>query len=116
MDHEMNPQERAGGAAVAQRFGAAVAPACATRTIRLLTLVEADVISGSAKAVVELAHEAARQLPGLPQLDISAVTFVRGQKPNQLVSTLRGIGVTVETVEESGAFDPRILPQLRRIF
>ena len=78
-----------------------------------MAMIEAQSITGSAKAVVEFAREAARGRPGLPEIDLSILTFDRGQNENVLTKTIRDIGTPLDVIFERGRFDTNIIPQLR---
>jgi glycosyltransferase involved in cell wall biosynthesis len=52
-------------------------------------------------------------------VDLKVVTFIRKRQcdeTNQFISTARALGVSVETVDETGPFDLSVLPKLRQIF
>lgn len=83
--------------------------------IRVLATVEAHNISGSAKAVLEFAKEAARDYIGFPKIDLSILTFDRGQGENSLTEAIRKIGTPLDVVFERGPFDSHIIPQLRSL-
>src|SRR5579862_2982989 len=81
--------------------------------IRVLAMLEANNISGSAKAVLEFAKEAARGHKGFPKIDLSILTFDRGQGENCLTKTIRDIGTPLDTVFERRQFDSNVVPELR---
>ena len=83
--------------------------------IRVLAMLEARSISGSAKAVLEFAKEAACGYPGCQRIDLSIVTFDRGQGENCLTEAIRGIGTPLDIVSERRRFDTLVIPQLRSI-
>ena len=84
-------------------------------TIRVLAMVEAHSISGSAKAVLEFAKEAIRGQTALPRVDLSIMTFSRGPAENSLTAAIRNTGVPLDIVSESGRFDTGVIPQLRAL-
>ena len=84
-------------------------------TIRVLAMVEAHSISGSAKAVLEFAKEAIRGQTALPRVDLSIMTFSRGSAENSLTAAIRNTGVPLDIVSESGRFDPGVIPELRAL-
>jgi glycosyltransferase involved in cell wall biosynthesis len=78
-----------------------------------MAMLEAQSITGPAKAVLEFAREAAHGRPGLPEIDLSILTFDRGQGENYLTKTIRGMGMPLDVIYERGRFDMNIIPQLR---
>jgi glycosyltransferase involved in cell wall biosynthesis len=85
------------------------------KDIRVLAMLEANNISGSAKAVLEFAREAARGYAGLPKIDLSIATFDRGQGENCLTQSIRDAGTPLDIVFERRRFDSRVIPELRSI-
>lgn len=81
--------------------------------IRVLAMLEAHSVSGSAKAVLEFAKEAAHGYPDLPKIDLSILTFDRRQGENQLTRTIRDIGTPLDVIFERFRFDTKVIPQLR---
>src|SRR5207245_11529218 len=78
-------------------------------------MLEAHSISGSAKAVLEFAKEAIRGQTALPRVDLSIMTFSRGQVENSFTTAIRNTGVPLDIVSESGRFDTGVIPQLRAL-
>jgi glycosyltransferase involved in cell wall biosynthesis len=85
------------------------------RNIRVLAMVEANSVSGSAKSVLEFAKEAALGHSGLPKIDLSILTFSRGQCEGCLTEAIREIGTPHDVVFERGRFDTTIISQLRSL-
>ncbi len=83
--------------------------------IRVLAMLEANNISGSAKAVLEFAKEAARGHSGFPKIDLSILTFDRGQGENCLTQAIRDIGTPLDTILERRRFDSKVVPELRSL-
>ena len=83
------------------------------RKIRVLAMLEAHSITGSAKAVLEFAKEAAYGHSGFPKIDLSILTFDRGQGENYLTKAIRDIGTPLDIVFERRRFDTDVIPQLR---
>ena len=83
------------------------------REIRVLAMLEAHSVSGSAKAVLEFAKEAAHGHAGLPKFELSILTFDRGQGENYLTKAIRDIGAPLDIVSERRRFDTNVIPQLR---
>jgi glycosyltransferase involved in cell wall biosynthesis len=82
------------------------------KSIRVVAMLEANSITGSAKAVLEFAKEAIRERPGAPRVELSILNFSRGDTGNSLSAAIRNMGVPLDTVFERGRFDAGILPQL----
>jgi glycosyltransferase involved in cell wall biosynthesis len=85
------------------------------RNIRVLAMIEAENVSGSAKAVLEFAKEAARSYSDSPKIDMSIVTFDRGNGDTHLTKAVRVIGTPLDVVAERGRFDPKVVAQLRSV-
>jgi glycosyltransferase involved in cell wall biosynthesis len=83
------------------------------KTIRVLALLEASTVSGTAKAVLEFAREAARGHSGLPDIELSIATFQRGRGDHPLARAIRETGAGHEILAERRRFDTRVLGQLR---
>jgi glycosyltransferase involved in cell wall biosynthesis len=83
--------------------------------IRVLAMLEAHSISGSAKAVLEFAKEAAREYSDLPTIELSILTFDRGQGENCLTKAIRDIGTPLDIILERRRYDTNVIPQLRSI-
>lgn len=81
--------------------------------IRVLAMLESTSLSGTAKAVLEFAKEAALGHPDLPKIDLSILTFNRGQGENILTKTIREMGTPHDVITEEGPFDRKIISQLR---
>jgi glycosyltransferase involved in cell wall biosynthesis len=82
-------------------------------TIRVLAMIEAHSITGTAKGVLEFAKAAVNGHSELPKIDLSILTFDRGQGENYLTKTIRGIGTPLDIVFERRRFDTNVIPQLR---
>lgn len=83
------------------------------KTIRVLALLEASTVSGTAKAVLEFSREAARGHSGLPDIELSIATFQRGRGDHPLARAIRETGAGHEILAERRRFDTRVLGQLR---
>lgn len=83
--------------------------------IRVLAMLEAQSVTGSAKAVLEFAKEAVHEHPGLPNIELSILTFDRGQGENHLRKAIRAIGTPLDIVFERRRFDTKIISQLRSL-
>ena len=81
--------------------------------MKVLALLEADSISGTAKSVLELGLEAARS-ESVPGLRLSVARFHRGgAEENVLTRELDRAGLRLDTIRESGRFDRAVVPQLQ---
>jgi glycosyltransferase involved in cell wall biosynthesis len=83
---------------------------------RVVAVVEARVVSGPAKNILGFAAR------NRNRVDFTVVTFLRtngdttqGVANNQFVVTARELGLTVELVPETGAFDRSVIAALRQI-
>jgi glycosyltransferase involved in cell wall biosynthesis len=85
------------------------------KDIRVLAMLEAVNVSGSAKAVLEFAKEAARGYCGFPKIELSIVTFDRGPGENCLTKAIREIGVPLDVVSERRRFDTNVVRELRSL-
>ena len=75
-------------------------------------MIEANSITGSAKAVLEFAKEAIRGQPGVPRVELSVVTFCRGDAENCLTAAIRNMRIPLDIVSERGRFDIGVISQL----
>lgn len=82
--------------------------------IRILTILEARSITGPAKAVLEFAREAAKA-GAAPSIELSILTFLRGEPGNSFTSVIREKGIPLEIVSEKRVFDLGVISQLREI-
>jgi glycosyltransferase involved in cell wall biosynthesis len=83
--------------------------------IRIMAMIEAESVTGSAKAVLEFAREASRFQAGFPEFDLSIVTFDRGRGENSLTKAIHDIGTPLDIVAERRRFDTQVIPQLRSV-
>jgi glycosyltransferase involved in cell wall biosynthesis len=82
-------------------------------SIRVMALLEARSVTGSAKAVLEFAREAIRSRPGTPRVELYIVTFRRGGNEDSLINAIRDLRIPLDIVGERRRFDTGIIPQLR---
>jgi glycosyltransferase involved in cell wall biosynthesis len=80
---------------------------------RVLAMLEARSLSGSAKAVLEFAKEASRGYHSAPRIDLSILTFDRGQGESYLTKVIRDLAIPFDVISERGRFDTRVISQLR---
>jgi glycosyltransferase involved in cell wall biosynthesis len=78
-------------------------------------MLEARFISGSAKAVLEFAREAAIGHAGAPKIDLSILVFDRGEGETQVTKAIRDLGISLDIVSERRRFDFSVIGQLRKI-
>lgn len=79
--------------------------------IRVFGLLEAASVTGPAKNLIGFAQRAR------PAVEVTIVTFRRPSVPDQgLLPALERAGIPVRVVNEMRMWDPRVLPQLRRLF
>jgi glycosyltransferase involved in cell wall biosynthesis len=78
-----------------------------------MAMIEATSVTGSAKAVLEFAREAMRDQPGMARVELSILTFCRGNAENGLTAAIRNMQIPLDIVSERGRFDMSIIPQLR---
>lgn len=77
------------------------------KPLRLLAIIEATSITGPARNLLEFAR-----LSSAAGVETTIATFVRTEKESLFTRTTREQGTQLETVEESGAWDPAVLPRL----
>lgn len=87
------------------------------QTIRILALLEATSITGTAKAVLEFAYEAARLEPDTPAVLVSVAIFSRGEPEpkNALTSALERASIPFHVIGERRRFDLGALNRLKEI-
>ena len=88
------------------------------RTLRVVSFLESNFVTGPAKNVLQFAHSARQPDPGegLPAVELSVVTFARPHDgPNGLIDRARRAGLPVHVLEESGPFDLSLLPKVRQL-
>lgn len=86
--------------------------------LRIVSFLESNFVTGPAKNVLQFAHSARQPDPGegLPAVELSVVTFARPHDgPNGLIDGARRAGLFVHVLEESGPFDPSLLPKVRQL-
>jgi glycosyltransferase involved in cell wall biosynthesis len=97
--------------------------------------MEPKTVTGAAKSMLEFCHaarELRQQVPDLPAIETSIVTFDRGpnrvpaanqsrdgtssliQSPNEFVAAARDLGLEVDIIPERARFDLRVIPALRQ--
>jgi glycosyltransferase involved in cell wall biosynthesis len=79
--------------------------------IRVVSLMEAYSVTGPAKNLIRFAVRARSPEPGQRAVDLSFLTFARGEEnaSNHFVQAARAAGIEVDVVPERFRFDPAIL-------
>src|ERR1700694_4813917 len=76
--------------------------------------METSTLSGPAKNLIEFATRAPQARQGLPRVEISILTFTRGDTPsNAFLAAVRDAGLNALVIPERHRFDPQTLPRLR---
>jgi glycosyltransferase involved in cell wall biosynthesis len=83
--------------------------------IRVLVLLDDTVVSGKVKPVLTLANYARENQESRQPLQISMLTFVRGESDPAFVEELRRDGFSIDVVRERRRFDFGVFQQLRAI-
>jgi glycosyltransferase involved in cell wall biosynthesis len=83
--------------------------------IRVLALLDDTVVSGIVKPVLSLARYARENPRPRRALEISMLTFVRGESDPEFVEALRREGFSIDVVRERWRFDLAVFAQLRGI-
>jgi glycosyltransferase involved in cell wall biosynthesis len=86
--------------------------------IKILAVVEARTVNAVAKNMLEF-HRAAnglqQQSVEFPAIELSLVTFDRGNDSAEFVTAARALGLEVDVIPERGRFDLSVISALRRI-
>lgn len=85
--------------------------------LRILALLEATSISGTAKAVLEMAYEARANANGQKGIDLVVANFARGEEKfeNSLTHELNRSQIVYSFIRERSRFDPNVLSQIREL-
>jgi glycosyltransferase involved in cell wall biosynthesis len=85
-------------------------------SIRVVSIMEAQFVTGPAKNLLAFAQRARSALPGVPPVDLSILTYhrVMETKPsdNPFIAAAEQASVPVDVIYERGRFDPTVLPQI----
>ncbi len=81
------------------------------KTIRLLAIIEATSITGPAKNLLRFAKAADSNRFGT-RVELSIITFQRGEKANLFLETAQRAGIETFPVAETGAFDRAVVDRL----
>jgi glycosyltransferase involved in cell wall biosynthesis len=89
---------------------------CEKRRIRVLSIMEADFVTGPAKNLIEFGQRARETDEGLPVVELSVAAYRRGDDPESaFIQAARRAGLTVDVIHEQGRFDRSVIEQFRRI-
>jgi glycosyltransferase involved in cell wall biosynthesis len=85
--------------------------------LRILALLEATSITGTAKAVLEMAYESRADLSSARPVEIYVANFVRGQKDpqNALTQAMQTAQIPFSCVREQRRFDSMVMPQIQSL-
>lgn len=83
------------------------------QSIRVLTCIESNTVTGPSRILIDFASEAAIAEPGLPSVEVTLLTFHRGQGESALATAARSVGVPVMVIPERKRWDVGVLPKLR---
>ena len=83
-------------------------------TIRLLAIIEATSITGPAKNLLRFAETARSDGFGVP-VELSVITFQRGETSNLFLEVAKKWGIETIPVLEKGAFDRAVLSRLSAV-
>lgn len=86
--------------------------------IKILAVVEATTVNAVAKNMLEFhraANELQQQSVEFPAIELSLVTFDRGNDSAEFVTAARALGLEVDVIPERGRFDRGVISALRRI-
>jgi len=82
------------------------------RTIRVLAFMEAKLVTGPAKNLIEFARRASQHRPGFARAEVCIATFVRDGVENTFIAQVRRAGLELEVVRERIVSDPKLFPQI----
>jgi glycosyltransferase involved in cell wall biosynthesis len=89
---------------------------CDERRIRVLSIMEADFVTGPAKNLIEFAQRAREKKEGRPAVELSVAGYRRGDDAESaFVQAARRAGLTMDVIHESGRFDSSVVGQIKRI-
>lgn len=83
--------------------------------IRVLTVIENQMVTGPARILIEFARVAAYPEAGFPAVRVALVTYQRGPDESRLAEAAREAGLEVFTIPERGRFDTSVLARLRQV-
>ena len=80
--------------------------------------MESDFVTGPAKNLLEFAKRARQAPDGLPGVDVSTATYLRGNESpadNGFVTAAERACIRMDLIREKARFDPAVIPQIRAI-
>jgi glycosyltransferase involved in cell wall biosynthesis len=83
--------------------------------IRVLSLVEANFVTGPAKSLMEFAAISGTASDGLPSVKNVVATFQRPSSGTTFLRSAEEAGLEVNVIREGFAFDPGVIRQLREV-
>jgi glycosyltransferase involved in cell wall biosynthesis len=83
--------------------------------IRVLTLIESNTVTGPSRILLDFASQAEKAEPGLPAVDVTVMTFRRGDSESALAQAAEKVGVPVILIPEKRRWDPGVIPDLRHL-
>jgi len=86
-----------------------------SKTIRVLTLIENAWVTGPARNVIEFGKLAAKAEEDLPAVEVTLVTYQRGDEESALAKAAKEAGLAVSTIAERRRWDTKVLGQLKRV-
>jgi glycosyltransferase involved in cell wall biosynthesis len=82
--------------------------------IRVLTLIESHTVTGPSRVLLDFAAKAGSPEPGLPAIDVTVLTFRRGDGECALATAAERAGVPAIVIPERKRWDLGIMGRLRR--
>src|SRR5580704_9017635 len=86
--------------------------------IRVVSIMESDFVTGPAKNLLEFAKRARHPANGLPSVEITAATYMRGNDnpaDNGFVTAAIEAGVPMDLLAEKGRFDLGVIAHIERL-
>lgn len=85
------------------------------RTIRVLTLVESNTVTGPARNIIEFGRRAMSPDRDLPAVEVILGTYQRGLAESLLAKTAGDAGLSSFVIAERRRFDIAVIPQLKHL-
>jgi len=86
-----------------------------SRAIRVLAILQATSITGSAKSVLEFAQEATSSRGSAPAVELSIVALSRSPEHNAFTAAVQHANIAFDIVVERGKFDRRVISELQAL-
>jgi glycosyltransferase involved in cell wall biosynthesis len=84
------------------------------KRIKVISFLEANIVGGPAKTMIEFAKSASQENDDLPGVDLLITTFHRSGAPVEFIEAVRTAGLRLSDIPEKAAFDARILSEVRK--